>query len=214
MTTLLDRLIAQLDSLVPFLALEHEEFFVVLDSHFREWYKRDSGAGMPQTLNQYKTQVAHAGFILGYSFFEAFLADLMRAVYRAQPKLLPKDKKLGFSELLDLDSYDSVLDCMIEKEVMAVCYRSIDEIGKHFTLKLNLEWPDSRQLVEASLIRNCIIHNNAVVDPRLARVSGRDVDNAIALSAEDVHEFGLEGRRVARKLVEDAEERYVRRGSL
>ncbi len=208
MPTLIDRLIKQLDSLVPFLALEHRDFFVVLERHFQEWYPQTSPSSLPENLALYQTQVAHAGFLLGYSFFEAFLSDLMREVYRSMPILLPKDKTLKYEEIRELTTYDAVLNCMIEKEVSSACYGSMANIRDYFEKRLNLPWPSSEDVVIASLVRNCIVHNNSIVDRRLAEKSGYEIGQQIALNADDVHDFGIEGRSIARELYELADKKY------
>jgi hypothetical protein len=67
------RFIAQLDTLVPFLALSHREVFDVLRDKYAGWYTDNRRSTLPNTFNDYGHQVAHAAFLLGYSYAEAFV---------------------------------------------------------------------------------------------------------------------------------------------
>jgi hypothetical protein len=167
---LVDRLISQLDTLVGFLALSHEEAFAIIQEHHAQWFGAEEREAIPNSYSVYRTQVAHGTFVLGYSYAEAFLADLIREVYIACPMALPREKELKFRDILECSTYDDVLDCMIDKEVLAVMYNSMENIIEYFQEKLGLQWPSSATdtIIEANLLRNCIVHNNGVVDSRLA----------------------------------------------
>ena len=115
----------------------------------------------------------------------------------------------GIIFLLDLNHFDNVIELMIEKEVGAVFYGRMDKIGKYFRDKLTLDWLEDDRIIKASLIRNCIVHNSAVADRRLAEASTLKVGDAIPLSDEDVHDFGLVGRQLCRQLYADAEKKFL-----
>ena len=53
-----------------------------------------------QLLTVYKVQIIRSAFLLGYSYFEAFLADLIREIYCVRRTILPQEKALKFSEVL------------------------------------------------------------------------------------------------------------------
>lgn len=57
-----DRLIGQLDTLVPFLALAHREVFDVLSEKYAGWYPGEQQDTLPDTYESYCSQVAHAAF--------------------------------------------------------------------------------------------------------------------------------------------------------
>lgn len=98
--TLYRRLTRQLDTLVPFLALAHREIFDVLSSRYSGWCPDEQQDTLPDTYEAYSTQVAHAAFLLGYSYAEAFVTDWMWLVYDTRRDLLPKEKTLMYEEVL------------------------------------------------------------------------------------------------------------------
>lgn len=210
MNNLANRLVNQLDSLIPFLALSHEEVFSVIRERYKDWLPEGQQESLPGTFAVYQTQVAHSAFLLGYSYYEAFLTDLVRQIYSCRPEMLPKEKVLKFSEILGHLGQESLLSYMIDKEITALFYNSMEETVKYFQRKLKLQWPEpaARTAVEASLLRNCIIHNNARVDIRLAQSSGWQSGAAIKLEITQVHEFGLAARSVARTLYGQAETNF------
>ncbi len=208
---LLERLFSQLNTLVAFLALSREEAFAIIQEHHAQWFEEGDQEAIPDSYSVYRTQVAHAAFVLGYSYAEAFLADLIREAYFSRPVALPRDKDLKFRDILEHSTYDGVLECMIDKEVLAVMYNSMDKIIAYFEDKLRIQWPNSERapIIEANLLRNCIVHNNAVVDSRLAGQSGRWAKGErIALTNSDVHGFGIVARATARHLYAQAERKF------
>ncbi len=216
MDSLLERLICQLDTLIPFLALSREEAFRMVRARHSEWFSEEEERSLPETYAGYRTQVTHAAFLLGYSYFEAFLSDLARDVYARLPRMLPEKKELKFSEILECSHYQDVVSRMIEKEIRAVFSGTVDTIRDHFQEKLTLEWPpnDREAVVRASLLRNCIIHNMARADARLAQVSDYGVTNPIELTVADVHSMGTMARRVARHLYHEADEKFFSNDSI
>jgi len=204
----LDRLIIQLDSLVPFLALGHKEVYGVLQQNYSEWYTEDKQESLPDRFESYQTQVAHAAFLLGFSYIEAFLADITKEAFRRRPESLPKEKEMKFHELLGCVSHDEMIEKMIEKETFSLFYGSFEKIGDYLNAKLHLPWSENTKIMEAPLIRNCIIHNDSVVDQRLASVSNLSVGNKISLNASDVHGFGIAVRELARNIDAEFEKRY------
>jgi hypothetical protein len=209
--TLVDRLIAQLDTLVAFLAISRQEVFEIIRQHHSQWFRPENEGAFPDSYALYQTQVAHAAFVLGYSYAEAFLADLIRDIYISRPVALPRDKELKFGDVLERSTYDEVLCCMIDKEVLAVMCNSMEKIIKYFEDKLGFQWPSSERdaIVEANLIRNCIVHNNAVADQRLAAHRERWTEGVrIELTSSDVHGFGIAARATARDLYRQADRKY------
>jgi hypothetical protein len=203
MRRLYDRFIEQLDSLVLFLALEHEEIFGLIWEH-PDWIREDIKHMMPTKLIIYQNQIAHAGFLLGYSYAEAFLNDVAREVYLKKPELLPGDERIRFKEILGLPNYDDLLRYMVETTLFLMLRGSMREIIRHFeaVLHLRLENEDKQAMIEASMIRNCLIHRMAIADDRLAEVSPRwSPGQPIELKAYDVHDFGFLARRVAASIL-------------
>jgi hypothetical protein len=200
MQRLYDRFIEQLNSLVLFLALGNEEIFNLVWDRHTLWIPEKQASLVPSKLGTYQTQIAHAGFLLGYSYAEAFLNDVARQVYLTKPELLPGDEKLRFKDILGLSDYDNILRHMVETTLFLMLRGSMKEIIRHFevVLDLHLADDDKQAMIEASMVRNCIIHRMAISDDRLAEFSSRwSRGKPIELNVGDVHAFGIVARRVA-----------------
>jgi hypothetical protein len=208
---LLDRLIGQLDTLIPFLAISRPEVFHLLQKEGCVWFDQDQQNSFPRTYQVYQKQVCHSAFLLGFSYFEAFLADLVRQIYLRNPKMLPREKQLKFEEILAAGTYEGTLTAMVEKEVLAVFYKSMGEVSEYFLSKLRLQWPASERtsVVVASHLRNCIVHNNGLADLRLANLTDYKEGAEIVLGEADVHQYGISARSLARDLYRQAARRYL-----
>ena len=216
MNNLLDRLIGQLDALIPFLAIAHRDVFDLIQREKDIWFPEDQQSAVPNSYSVYRMQVTHAAFLLGYSYFEAFLTDLVQSVYQLYPKMLPAKKELKFSEILGVEDYEAVLGLMVDREVLALLYQGMGEIIEYFARKLQLEWPKEHEeeTIVVSLMRNCLIHNNGLADGRLSRVSDFNVGDKIELGVDDVHSYGIVVRSVARYLYREAQRGYLDREQL
>lgn len=211
MSNLLGRLIDQLDSLLPFLALAHREVFDVVGRGYGDWLSEEQQSTLPESFQIFERQIAHGAFLIGYSYVEAFLGDLVRGIYLNNPQMLPRDKELKFAEILDQDGYENVLAYMINKEVRAVFYGSMEQIARYFRERLNLPWSQEHEaeMVRGSRLRNCFLHNMARADRSLAEVTEYRERDEIALSPQEVHNFGWVVREMAPRLFEEATRRYL-----
>ncbi|MCI0486482.1 MAG: hypothetical protein L0229_07760 [Blastocatellia bacterium] len=212
MESLIDRVISQLDTLVPFLAVSHKEVFEIIQRHEADWFPPNEAQPIPDTYRMYQVQVSHAAFLLGYSYFEAFLADMVKQIYQTQPSMLPAEKELKFKDLLDCDSYDKVLLLMVNKEVFALIYNSMEKIINYFDQKLSIHFGDTsdrQDIIKAALLRNCLIHNMARADSRLAYVSRWSEGSFIDLEPSEVHSFGIVGRRISQNIYQQAETKFL-----
>jgi hypothetical protein len=208
---LLNRLIKQLDTLVPFLGLTQDPVYKLVQSHETTWFTAEQRGTIPRSFGVFETQITHGAFLLGYSYSEAFLADLMRQVYLARPRMLPKDSEMKYSDIRDFRSFKAVIAFLTEKEITELFFRGMDEVAEYFDQKLGLKWkPDEKtQAIVASRLRNCMIHNAAIADRRLAAVSHYSPGDTIRLRASDVHAFGIMMRDLARSLWEQAKIRHL-----
>lgn len=213
MDNLLNRLTYQLNTLIPFIAISHEEVFELLQKEKVVWFDDSSQGALPDSYSIYCTQVNHAAFLLGYSYFEVFLTDLLREAFLSNPKMLPKNKQLKFNEILDVDSYESILRLMIEKEVIDLFYQSMEKVIEYFETKLHLSWLDEHKndFLVASYLRNCIIHNMSRANLPLSKVSEYEEGEIIELSSSRVHSFGIAARELSRNLYKQSAERYFNR---
>lgn len=199
---LYDRLIAQLDSLVPFLALAHSEVFTVLSAEYADWYPDERRATLPSSFGSYCHQVAHAAFLLGYSYAEAFVTDVIWEVYASRRDLLPPDKALRFADVLPLADFEKVIGRMIDSTVCEM--NSLEKKLNHLETRLGLHVQHSDRMREAHKARNALVHNAGRVN-RAQQISSRwKPGEQVWLSTDDVHEFGIMAREYAKQLCERA----------
>lgn len=210
MNNLLDRFISQVDTLIPFLALSRPEVLEILQGNQETWFSSEQIENVPTSYGTYRTQISHSAFLLGYSYFEAFLADLVRHIYAQHPQMLPKEKEIKFSDVLECGNYDTVVSHMIEREVLSVFFSSMEKIIEYLNRKLNLSWPDDFRdhAIEASLLRNCLLHNNSCADVRLSKYGKWGTGEEIVMTDYDVHNFGIAVRLVAPEIYHQAECKY------
>ncbi len=208
----LEAFISQLDGLVIFLAAAHEEVFRMIKQHELAWFSDNQDPNLPDTLESYREMIGNAAFLLGYAYFEAFLADLARDIYQHRPELLPKEKQITFKEVLLSNSKDTIVRLMIEKEIRSVFYGKIEDVQGYFANKFAIDWFDSDvpEIVVASRIRNCLMHNGEVVDERLAEVLDKQVGSQIRLQPSEVHKFGMRARSFAYTIWTDVNLRHLR----
>lgn len=200
MENLTERLTGQLDSLVPFLELSRDQVFSLVQAEYEGWVSRERQTTLPANADIHRTQVSHAAFLLGFSYFEAFVADTIRLLLRNRPVMLPREKKVTFGEILDLPEPAELIEFLVEREVRDVMFGSLDSVRKYFSRRLNVEWPAFPRLAEAAAIRNSIIHNLSRASDALVAVDPRwSPGQEIALVPADVHSFGLAAREFVRE---------------
>ena len=210
MDNLVTRLIDQLDTLIPFIGISSEDVFTLIQEKETLWFP-DSAENLPDTYAVYRKQINHSSFVLGYSYFEAFLSDLAESIYIAHPKMLPKQKKISFDEIVKAGTYEEVLKIIVGKELHDLFYKNMRDIITYFTEKLQFEWSSDviEKVVEASCLRNCIIHNMGCADARLAMFPGYVLGEPFELTSSDVHSFGILARREARNLWQQASTKHL-----
>lgn len=215
MPSLLERVISQFDTLVPYLSLAHREVFDLVKSNYDNWCNTHEETPLPDTFDGFTTQIAHSAFVLGFSYADAFLADLIREIYSIHANMLPPDKKLSFETIMAAGDFDAVVSRMIDHEVHEIMHNGMREVAKYFHRRFDIQWPetDLNEILTASLVRNCIIHNNSIADHRLGARPNWNAGNQIMLSVSDVHGFGILARRTLRHIFAEAERRHLSRTS-
>lgn len=196
------RHVAQLDSLVPFLALSHSEIFDVLRTRYAGWYTDERRSTLPSTFDDYSQQVANAAFLLGYSYAEAFVTDLMYEVYEARRDLLPQDRHFTFGDILQLPDLGEVVRHMIETTVGDM--NSLEAKLVHLQNAFGWQMTDAARLMDAHVARNALIHNAGHVNREPPAGSRWHKGDRIQFSAIDVHQFGILARNLARELCDKA----------
>lgn len=206
---LLNRLIAQLDSLISFMGLSHEEVFKLLQQERAPWLG-DSADKLPEVYATYRRQVIHSSFLLGYSYFESFLTDMLKVILSSRPSMLPRDRKLSYREIIKPDSKDEIIGHMVKREILDLLYKNmaeiVGELRKRYGFTVTPE--QEAELCKASLIRNCIMHNSSCADARLAEYDGYHEGVEFELSSGKVHDFGIILRSLVRSMASEACENH------
>jgi hypothetical protein len=139
-------------------------------------------------------QVPYAGFLLGYSYAEAFIAGLIKELYdvlAGHPAVGSLPPELGnmVSEMIDdiLNSMNSLV-------------KKIAHLRSRFGLKVQLTdaWRD------ADTARNAWIHNAGVVNRPQKRGARWQQGKFVDITVSYVHELGIAARKSAQDLCAEA----------
>ncbi len=208
MKNLLDRVIEQFDTLIPFLAVSERDVYNLIRKKENNIF--NDGYIFPHSYKVYQIQITHSAFLLGYSYFESFLFDIARDIYLKRPNMLPVKKQLDYKEILEKNNYKEILKSMVDRELVALFFEPIETIIDYFNTKFNvtLNEDNRNKLVEATYIRNCIVHNLNKTNEKLAKVSNYKVGQIIKLTSSDVHGYGIMAREIVRKVYSQAEKNH------
>jgi hypothetical protein len=212
MDDLLNRLINQLNTLIPFIGISQEDVFQLIQREKQVWFPNNEDS-FPDNYDIYKTQINHSAFLLGYSYFEAFLSDLAKFIFLSQPSMLSMNKELKFKEIIKVNNYDEVKIIMINKVLLEHFNNSVEDVMDNlFNKKLQLKCSDDfkENFIRASRLRNCIMHNMGIVDYRLAEVSDYREGDTIKLTSSQVHSFGNYARNDARNLWKQVIDKHMK----
>lgn len=194
-------LINQLNSLIGFLDVASKDVFEVIKDHkaFDDEYISSIGEIYSNDYSIYQNQITRSAILLGYAHFEAFLTELMKRRLIQKPTLMipngkkAKDKSISYLDFIQSKSKDDLIYKLAEKEVRNVLYRSSSELIKFCEEKLGLNWT-AESKIEMPIVngvRNCLMHNNGLVDTKLASISDYKIGDEISFSANEVHRFGV-----------------------
>jgi len=127
--------------------------------------KRGDEARAAVSGARHMRQIAIIGIISAY---DAFLSDLLRAIFTVKPELIfTSDREIKFSDLMEFGSIDAARESIIAEESESVLRKSHHEqfswMEKKFSIPLRngLDvWPEFIELCER---RNLLTHTNGVV---------------------------------------------------
>lgn len=122
-----------------------------------------------------KRSIPPSLFVALVSNFDAFLGDLLRAIFETKAELLgSSEKNFTFSQILELGSVEEIRRTLIEKEVESVLRESHSEhfawMERRFGLPLTkgLEsWPNFIEITER---RNLFVHADGIVSSQYLAV--------------------------------------------
>lgn len=202
---LYDRVIAQLDSLVIFMGLRDRRFFDQVTESWDNLGDLGDEASLPASPRDYEQIVLQSALLLGVAYAEAYFADALRQVIRAQPRVLASRKKcVTWEEAVKAGDWESLLNTIIERELLEFTHLAIGGMLEYLRNKFDISLPDVavlRTVREASVVRNLITHNSATASRELEELNADfQSGQAIVLTAARVHGYGIAGRSVIREL--------------
>lgn len=115
------------------------------------------------------TNVIPKSFLVAMiSQFDAFLSNLIRAMYYAEPRKLNSSKKpLTFAELVEFGSIEKAQEYILEKEVETVLREShtfhFEWLEKKLDIPLRTNLPSWLDFIEITERRNLFVHTDGVV---------------------------------------------------
>jgi hypothetical protein len=209
----MDELIArfgmQIDGLVPFLALAHDTIYDAISPEMTPWYEPEEHPSILDHVELHQEQVAHGAFLLGYSYFEAFVTDLIFEVYRRRSGLLPAKEQLEYQAILSAQSLDDVIQTMIDQTTGSL--NSLEKKLLHLEKRFGIGKDCPTLVREAHIARNALIHNSGRIN-RVPKEQVRwNIGDTISFDAMQSYQFLLAFKRFGADLFESIE-RLLERG--
>jgi hypothetical protein len=187
-----ENLIAELNKIIGLLEVSDASIFEKIKGNDR------FGIGMTinnlynNEYNEYKNHICCSGLLLGFSYFESYLYDLLQLILDKKP---------------ELNNYKITLKYVIENKINLFNKATEDylrnvgftEVTKCLEKELKIfEGNEYNELMSVYNIRNCIMHNGGIADDRL-RPKFQNGEK-IVLNSGDVNAFGLKARGIARRI--------------
>lgn len=105
------------------------------------------------------------------SVYEGYIADIFGAIFDACPDAFKTDQPCSLSDKTLVDSLKrgDTLDVFKKEKIRSLMARgSVDVWVDSMSKKFGLDVPSSRQIEEMFLVRNCLVHNNGIIDKELS----------------------------------------------
>lgn len=152
--------------------------FTLTDKDSRVFERMDEEV---ESLALARRNVPIALFVALVSQYDAYLSNLLSAIFYIKPELLnTSQKQFTFSELVSFDSFDAAKNHIIEKEIETVLRSShseqFDWMENKFGLPLRKDldvWPCFVELTER---RNLFVHCDGMVSSQYISVCGKFKD--------------------------------------
>jgi hypothetical protein len=117
--------------------------------------------------------------VYGYTLFETYVAELIRLRLRAHPAQLGADKQVSIKHIVESGSKEALIEGIVDRELTRIMYEPIAAILDRLRNRLGLRTLTTQydqEIVNLSLIRNCLVHNGGRADRKL-----NAVDSTLAL---------------------------------
>ena len=155
----------------------------------------DGRTHLPETFTLFETQIHQAALITAFAHFEAYLGDMASSIYRERPRKLSGKKELKVDVILTViesGREDAVLDALIDHELRGVLAKSLDEVFTYFKERFQIDLPEPyrKVAIQASMIRNVIMHRGGIADKNMPFINTR-AGESLNLTGRDTVRYCL-----------------------
>jgi hypothetical protein len=128
-------------------------------------------------LEEYGDLVAEMVLTRSVDDFLTYVSHLMKLLFQQKPEILQSAVQVRLDDILRLPDRDAVIQYAIDDYVRKLSYQSLSELYRDLKVKTSFRLFTSENLlnvaIEAVAIRNVLVHNNGMVDARLADLVSR-----------------------------------------
>jgi hypothetical protein len=104
--------------------------------------------------------------------FLTYISHLMKLLFSQKPEILQEIVQVKLTDILRLPDKDSVIQYAVDDYVRKLSYRSLSELYRDLkdrtSFRLFTSDASLNTAMEAVAIRNVLVHNNGIIDSRLA----------------------------------------------
>lgn len=121
--------------------------------------------------------------------FEDYLKKVLKLAYYYHRETLRSGKMLTYESIVDLQTYDAIIEKIIDQKSNEFIDRTIEELGEkleqdfHFPLFQESDW---RQFTEVFNRRHVIVHNNGWADEKYNLKTGNNTKESLVPTEEYV----------------------------
>ena len=204
-----DALADTLPLVMPLLTTSRDQASTELDEFLEERCQRTEGGSYLIPPDQYmefqnlerrfqrnvrSIQIVPRSFFASLiSHYDAFIGNLLRAIFYMKPEVLnSSEHHLTFKELTSFASMDDARASVVEKEVEALLREShadqFEWMEKKFNVPLRKGLPSWPTFIEVTERRNLFVHCNGIVSPQYLTVCKRHgVDCSKVTLGQELH---------------------------
>lgn len=137
--------------------------FRVLLARFLLPKKPAAGAGSGRLGINFANQLRAQEVVMQLAHLDAFMADSVRAVCRAEPRLLIRSKTMTWEDIVGCESWEGVTTHMIETSAYTYGWNSIRKktelLSSEFGVVVKASDKDIQALEDAEQLRHIVVHN-------------------------------------------------------
>ena len=121
----------------------------------------------------YNKDLLFSVFTFVVAQFEGFLSDIIRYYLKFDPRRIKTNvqginhnKKIEISEIIDSENKDSIIDLIIEKEVISIFYASPQKLKEYLEKVFSVEIDKTlwANWIEFKATRDLIVHNHGIIN--------------------------------------------------